>query len=1148
MKRCCKLFDIIASVLLLLSLMMQVAPLVSSNKITDVSSVARRTSSALDIRMALLERYASRPLFERGGLPDDMVIYRYADDTLQTWANQFTISDDDIRSYVDLPKLTSPRAMSRAPLSELKDTLAFCNFGPKWYIVKSFTEGNVKTYLGLEIINTLGAGTTNGVNPHLGLSDAYSIKPLSCEAGAAVCLNGDPVFKVVNEVCDTGTSESGGWMPWLSIVLFVMSALVFILGKRTLLRFGIVAISVLLSSLTIWLWGRSSGHEYLFFSPELYADGTLFYSLGSLLVINGAVTFLSVALCMVRDSIDCHLREKWKKAVIAVAAAVLIFTYSVISLRSLVMNSNIVLELHKFNRLSVYSGVVYLSYLVTFSCVPLLVGALFRSFRRKRLWMVVYSVAIAASMVAFTASLGFRKEQSRLEVLANRLSVDRDIALELQLRRVESQIAEDPFIASLLLIENTEASIENRLQENYFARIAQLYDIRVLNELPILPVSEPVASESRFLYGGSSSGRPLYVGVFFYPIRNAGLVRLIFSISRREEGRSRGYASIMGLTPPGRVIVPSAYSYARYEGRNILSFKGNYVYPVVMGDKLASQIYDDHVSSLKANGYIHFLYNVVDGEAVIISRPSTTAFTFTTELLAVALVLYLILCIPSLFRKREQLFEKDYFRKRITLVMMVSLVMTLVVMALVSVLFVFSRNQGSLKTLMSDKINAIQTMVQGRLRDASSLEDLKTPEVAGFLEYVAANANSDITLYAPDGRIFVSTSFIIFNSGVVGSRMNGDAFDAVVRRGHRYFVQREHIGKRKFYNMYAPVFGSNGQVLAIMASPYTEQSYDFKRDAITHSVAIITLFAILLLLANFAVTSIIDRMFHPLREMGEKMSAIGLDSLEQIDYKRDDEVLSLVQAYNRMVTALSESSHKLAQAERDKAWSGMARQVAHEIKNPLTPMKLQLQRIIRLKDKNDPSWQDKFDEMSKVILEHIDILTDTANEFSTFAKLYTEEPTVFNLDGLLQDEIAMYDSRTDLRFEYFGLAGTMVSGPKPQLTRVFVNLINNAVQAVDGIDGAHVIVSLRKSTEDGFLDVVVEDNGPGVAPENLDKLFTPNFTTKSGGSGLGLAISRSILERCSATISYTRSFSLGGACFIVKYPDGSTSDAFRQTL
>ena len=257
---------------------------------------------------------------------------------------------------------------------------------------------------------------------------------------------------------------------------------------------------------------------------------------------------------------------------------------------------------------------------------------------------------------------------------------------------------------------------------------------------------------------------------------------------------------------------------------------------------------------------------------------------------------------------------------------------------------------------------------------------------------------------------------------------------------------------------------------------------------------------------------------------------------EYIDYDRDDEVSSIVQAYNRMVTELSESSRKLAQAERDKAWSGMARQVAHEIKNPLTPMKLQLQRVIRLKEKGDPAWETRFEEASQVILDHIDILTDTANEFSTFAKLYTEEPTTIALDKLLHEEISMFDNRENIHFDYLGLSGVKIRGPKPQLTRVFVNLLGNAVQAIGDAPDGRIVVSLRKSVEDGFWDIVVEDNGPGVSDENVEKLFTPNFTTKNGGSGLGLAISRSILERCGASISYSKSFTLGGACFTVRYP------------
>ena len=286
-------------------------------------------------------------------------------------------------------------------------------------------------------------------------------------------------------------------------------------------------------------------------------------------------------------------------------------------------------------------------------------------------------------------------------------------------------------------------------------------------------------------------------------------------------------------------------------------------------------------------------------------------------------------------------------------------------------------------------------------------------------------------------------------------------------------------------------------------------------------------------------------MFRPLVEMGRKMNETDLNHPEYIVYERDDEISSLVRAYNLMVHDLYDSTRQLTQAERDKAWATMARQVAHEIKNPLTPIKLQIQQLIRLKTNGNPVWEDRFDNVSKEVLAQIDILAETASEFSTFAKLYTEDPVEIDLDKLLKEEIGLFDSRDDIELSYMGLEGTLIHGPKPQLTRVFVNLMSNAIQAVEsrlesgeGDPRGHVLVSLRHSTKDGFYDIVVEDDGPGVDDENRSRLFTPNFTTKSKGTGLGLAISRSILEKCNAEISYSKSFNLGGACFTVRYPKG----------
>ena len=182
-----------------------------------------------------------------------------------------------------------------------------------------------------------------------------------------------------------------------------------------------------------------------------------------------------------------------------------------------------------------------------------------------------------------------------------------------------------------------------------------------------------------------------------------------------------------------------------------------------------------------------------------------------------------------------------------------------------------------------------------------------------------------------------------------------------------------------------------------------------------------------------------------------------------------------------------------------------------------------------------------------MILEHIDVLADTASGFSAIAKLYGEQATEVNLDKMLSEQTFMFDNRDNVGITYIGLADARVMAPQSQLVRVFINLITNAIQAIGirqeaqeaaGVEPEHgrILISLRNSTEDGYYDIVVDDNGTGVSDEDLDKLFVPNFTTKSSGTGLGLSICRSIIESCNGTITYSKSFALGGACFTVKLP------------
>jgi CheY-like chemotaxis protein len=234
--------------------------------------------------------------------------------------------------------------------------------------------------------------------------------------------------------------------------------------------------------------------------------------------------------------------------------------------------------------------------------------------------------------------------------------------------------------------------------------------------------------------------------------------------------------------------------------------------------------------------------------------------------------------------------------------------------------------------------------------------------------------------------------------------------------------------------------------------------------------------------------------------------------------------------------------------ERDKAWTDMARRVAHDLKNPLTPIKLQLQMLMRMKASGNPLWQERFDEVAQTVLYHVDLLADSADQFSTFAKMYDQKSERLDLDALVQQEVSLFDSRDDVSLEYFGLPGSFVKAPRPQLTRVVVNLLTNAIQAIEGMEGEkRMLVSVRNSVEDGFYEIVVEDNGPGVSEQNQDKIFTPDFTTKTSGSGLGLAICKRLLEIVKGSISIDTELGKGFAIHaIAPVPVATAEKAARK--
>ena len=1155
--------------------------------ISDVEKIADKTESKLAARMEILDTYIRKALEteegswpEIGKLPDDMVIYRYVNDSLQSWSNQFAVLNDDISSKLVFQRMSNMMDRIVSPLSEIEETVSYRTIGPIWYVTKSVSgTRNDRIIAGLEVKNTLIDGirtNENGVNKALKLPNIYSIQPLGYNGGADVSIDGVPLFKVLCETIVPYGFFDNSVLKWISLILFALATILLLASRRTIKVFMGVLASLGVMAVVSFVWAQKMNESMDLFSPTIYADGQYLNSLGVLILTNSFITMLCICLYLIRDRFVALARadrERTRTKMAAYGLAILttgicIFAYTHITLKSLIMNSNISLELYRWNDNIRYTILVYLSYTGLLFCLLLHIQALRPVVKRffgisynilSRWGILLFALICAFYFTCTSSTLGFRKEVDRVTVWANRLAVDRNLALEIQLRSVEESIANDQLLSALSMLENTAGMLQNRISDNYLSRIRQDNSITVHvykeddktgteNFNTITRSATPISEGSRFFFLTDGNGRSTYAGTFFFWNKEHGLVRMLLMVEPNSNREDRGYYSILGrFSKPGEINIPSFYSYAKYIDDRLVSYKGNFPYPTVSfvsgNSRLASE--DSHVLRMKDN--VHFVNMVSENEVIVISRKQRSATAYFTSFSYLFLMIYAILFLFVRQENKKQIFKKNFFRKRINTILFTSSLLILASMAAISVLFVYKRNEANMYDLMSTKINTIQALMETRVRQASSWQDLLHPDIISSLENIGNTTKSDITLYTPEGKVFHSTNPEVFEKQILGSRINEDAYKNIRYMHQRFFIHRERITDYRYWMLYAPVFNDNRQMIGIISTPYTDRNYDFRREAFSHAALMINLFLLLLIASLLLSTRELNRIFSPLVEMGKKMDKTDIHNPEYIIYKREDEISTIVDAYNRMQEDLAASTKMLASAERDKAWSEMARQVAHEIKNPLTPIKLEIQRLIRLKQKGNPAWEEKFDKVADVVLEHIDILTDTANEFSTFAKLYSEEPVLINLDKILKEQLLIFDNKENVKISYIGLEDAYVMAPKPQLIRVFVNLITNAIQAVEihqkelmenegEFISGKIFIGLRNSTKDGYYDIVFDDNGAGVKEENLDKLFTPNFTTKTGGTGLGLAISRNIITKCEGEISYRKSYALGGASFTVTLP------------
>ena len=378
--------------------------------------------------------------------------------------------------------------------------------------------------------------------------------------------------------------------------------------------------------------------------------------------------------------------------------------------------------------------------------------------------------------------------------------------------------------------------------------------------------------------------------------------------------------------------------------------------------------------------------------------------------------------------------------------------------------------------------------------------------------------NLDINIYDLNGRL-AKSSF----SGFVKSDIPDMLSDTILTNlanniQHRY-VDKKSSDADSFQSSFSYITDNKFKPFGILNLRYvqdnTDQEKDLEEFLVRMTYVYILMFIIAIVLAYF-ISSYITRN---IKAVTDKMRHTSLSKRNEKIHLTDasSEIYTLVRAYNHMVDELELSAVKLAKSEREQAWREMAKQVAHEIKNPLTPMRLSVQSFQRKFDENDPNIKEKINEFSKTLIQQIDTMSHIASAFSNFAKMPTQSREKLNvvdvvkhaLDIFAEDYISFHPKSDEIIAEL----------DKTQVIRIVTNLVKNAIQALIEVDNRKIEVTVGE--KNGNVNIKVADNGKGISKEDKHKVFEPKFTTKSSGMGLGLPMVKNIVEAYNGTISFT---------------------------
>lgn len=767
---------------------------------------------------------------------------------------------------------------------------------------------------------------------------------------------------------------------------------------------------------------------------------------------------------------------------------------------------------------------------------------------------ILILVAIFSAYTVTTASIkSAEKEKNVRKILAINLTSERDPLAEVLLPELYQKLIIDGNIRNIVL-NNEKSSLElnGYLRKKYFKDYLNRYDITVTICAPstriILNSSSQVNCEYFFNNMVDNYGLILPSSQFYFLSLQNGFINYIGQITYREnnivrklyiELVSRPNWELVGypeLLIEGNISKNKLrnYSWAKYHNNKLISHTGDYSYKTKLQstDSSSSNLY-----FFNQNNYSHLVYKASNLDTVIISKPRDELLNITASFAYNLFFFMFILILALRFSGHSVVFNtfKTSFKNRITWAIVSIILLSLFMVGSATIIYNIKSFEQHNEKNLSEKLTSIMFELDREIPYMAN-NTIDSLYLSDRLIELSNIFYADINIYYPNGKLRATSRGEIFDNKLLSKRMPPNAWYAMAYQHLPKYIDNEQIGSASYLSAYIPIIGTNGNAVGYLNLPYFTRHDELRTELYSIVSAIINIYALLALLAIGITVLISAQVMRPLELIRERLAQLKIEGKnDPIEYTSNDEVGQLIGEYNRMVDELSRSATELARNQRESAWREMARQIAHEVKNPLTPIKLSLQYLQKAKKDGVPDWDQRFDRFAQSLSEQINALTVIANEFSSFAKLPNAKTEEIDIYKQINEVLNMFQGYAGIEFSISkNIDKTpIVLADRDQLTRVFNNLIKNAIQSIER--GKHGRIGLILNIANDTVQIDVTDNGVGIPDDVLPKLFTPNFTTKSAGTGLGLAITREIIVGFGGSIKVKTQPNVGST-FTVELP------------